>query len=116
VLGAALLLLTLATEAAAEVHLGRVLGVEGDTILVSVAATAAPLRLPASALPDARLAAPGTLVRVWSGDEAGEAGGLRLTPVANGAGRDLTGVRGRLSRGAGRAGAGAGSGGGRGGR
>jgi hypothetical protein len=70
--------------------------------------------VPVAALQGGRLPAPGALVRVWSGDDGTDATGPGLRLIPAGAGRDLTGVRGRLSRGAGRGGAG--SGGGRGGR
>ena len=105
-----LLVATLAGGApvgAEEVMLGRVLSVTADSVTVALGDDSAGRRL---TLPldevGGRGLVPGSLVRVWSGD----ASAVRMTPIGGGV-ADRTGVRARLSRGAGRGGMGGGRGG-----
>jgi hypothetical protein len=126
----ALLVLTLglgctASVAAAEPALGRVISIQADTVVVAMDSPGNPrLSVPLADVSGARDLTVGSRVRVWrggtgtdTGADTGAGSGTRVSPAGgSGGGRDLTGVRARLSRGAGRGGGLGGMGSGMGGR
>jgi hypothetical protein len=114
----ALLVLTLSLgyacgATAVEPALGRVVSLDADAAVIAVDGPGSTrLRIPLSGAGAERGLRVGGRVRVWRDDADATGGGVpRLSPIGA---RDLTGVRGRLSRGAGRGGIGDGVG--RGGR
>jgi hypothetical protein len=91
---------------AADPFLGRVVRVEGGSVVVSTLDGSTSLHLPLAAAGAGRSLTPGSLVRIWPGDAQGAGGtATRLEPLGGplggGMGRDPSGVRSRLSRGAG---------------